>query len=367
MSSLKKMKRTTLIILSLFIFLASCSDKLDKTKPTRENITESVYASGIVKSKNQYKVFSLANGLIDKILVSEGDLVKKGDVLIRLVNTSTELNTENAKLSADYAAVAANSEKLDELKISIEMARNKMENDNLLYQKQKNLWAERIGTQNELDLKELNAKSSTNAYNTAKLRFTNLQKQINFQAKQSQKSLELAQKSNNDFSIRSDINGKVYQLLMETGEMVNTLSPVAIIGDDAAFLLELQVDEYDINRVKIGQKIAMSMDSYKGQVFQCLVSKINPIMNERTKSFTIEASFIEPPKTLYPNLTCEANIIIQQKTKSITIPRAYLLEGNYVYLEKDKKTKVVTGLKDYQKVEILGGITTNDYIYKPIE
>ncbi len=367
MSSLKKMKRTTLIILSLFIFLASCSDKLEKTKPIRENITESVYASGVVKSKNQYKVFSLANGLIDKILVSEGDFVKKGDVLIRLVNTSTELNTENAKLSADYAAVAANSEKLDELKISIEMARNKMENDNLLYQKQKNLWAERIGTQNELDLKELNAKSSTNAYNSAKLRFTNLQKQINFQAKQSQKSLELAQKTNNDFSIRSEINGKVYQLLLEAGEMVNTLSPVAIIGDDAAFLLELQVDEYDINRVKIGQKLAMSMDSYKGQVFQCLVSKINPIMNERTKSFTIEASFIDPPKTLYPNLTCEANIIIQQKTNSITIPRAYLLEGNYVYLEKNKKTKVVTGLKDYQKVEILGGITTNDYIYKPIE
>lgn len=359
------MKKNTIILLS--IFFTSCNDKLEKVKPVIENITESVYASGIVKSKNQYKVFSLANGLIDKILVSEGDTIKKGEVLIRLVNTSTELNTENAKISADYAAVAANSEKLDELKFSIEIARNKMENDNLLYQKQKNLWAERIGTQNELELKELNAKSSTNAYNTAKLRYTALQKQITFQAKQTQKNLELAQKNNNDFNIKSDIDGKVYQLLMEEGEMINSLSPVAIIGDNSEFLLELQVDEYDINRVKIGQKIAMSMDSYKGQVFQCLVSKINPIMNERTKSFTIEASFIDPPKTLYPNLTCEANIIIQQKTKSITIPRTYLLEGNYVFLEKDKKTKVVTGLKDYQKVEILGGITANDYIYKPIE
>jgi len=351
----------------LFIFLVSCSDKLEKTKPTRENITESVYASGIVKSKNQYKVFSLANGLIDQILVSEGDIIKKGQVLIRLVNTSTELNTANAKLSADYSSVAANSEKLDELKISIDLARIKMDNDNLLYQKQKNLWSERIGTLNELEQKELTAKSSTNAYNTAKLRFTNLQKQIIFQAKQTQKNFELAQKTNNDFNIKSDINGKVYQLLMEKGEMVNTLSPVAIIGDDSSFLLELQVDEYDINRVKIGQKIAMSMDSYKGQVFSCLVTKIYPIMNEKTKSFTIEASFIDPPKTLYPNLTCEANIIIQQKSKSITIPRAYLFEGNFVYLEKNKKVKVLTGLKDYQKVEILGGISTNDYIYKPIE
>jgi multidrug efflux pump subunit AcrA (membrane-fusion protein) len=359
------MKRTTIII--LLALLISCSDKLEKVKPIRENITESVYASGIVKSKNQYKVFSLANGLIDKVLVSEGDIVKKGEVLINLVNTSTELNTQNAKLSADYAAVAANSEKLDELKVGIEVARNKMDNDDLLYQKQKNLWAEQIGTQNELELRELTAKSSRNTFNSARLRFTNLQKQISFQANQAQKVLELAQKTNNDFSIKSEIDGKVYQLLMEEGEMVNSLSPVAIIGDHSAFLLELQVDEYDINSVKIGQKIALSMDSYKGQVFQCLVSKINPIMNERTKSFTIEARFMDPPKTLYPNLTCEANIIIQQKTKSITIPRAYLLEGNYVYLEKDKKTKVITGLKDYQKVEILEGITTNDYIYKPKE
>jgi HlyD family secretion protein len=134
-----------------------------------------------------------------------------------------------------------------------------------------------------------------------------------------------------------------------------------------AFLLELQVDEYDINRVKLGQKIALSMDSYKGQVFECLVTKINPIMNEKTKSFTIEASFIKLPKTLYPFLTCEANIIIQQKMNTITIPRSYLLEGDYVMFEKDKKMKVKTGLKDYQKVEILGGISTNDFIFKPIE
>jgi hypothetical protein len=90
-------------------------------------------------------------------------------------------------------------------------------------------------------------------------------------------------------------------------------------------------------------------------------------MNEKTKSFTIEASFVNPPKTLYPNLTCEANIIIQQKTNSLTIPRTYLQEGDIVQLAKEKKVKVKTGLKDYQKVEILSGLTSDDFIYKPIE
>jgi HlyD family secretion protein len=355
---------------SLFLFLIftlSCKTKQEKTKPVKETITESVYASGVVKSKNQYKVFSMANGLIDRLLVTEGDVVKKGDGIIRLVNTTAELNAENAKLSADYASVAANTEKLDELKISIEIAKTKKENDDLLLQKQENLWSQQVGTHNDLLQKQLTSKTSTNAYQTAKLRYTELQKQINFQGKQAQKNLELSQKIKNDYTIKSDVDGKVYQLPMKQGEMVNTLSPVAIIGDNSAFLLELQVDEYDINRVKLKQKIALSMDSYKGQVFECVVTKIDPIMNEKTKSFTIEANFVKLPKTLYPFLTCEANIIIQQKPNTITIPRNYLLEGDFVMLEKEKKIKVKTGLKDYQKVEILDGITLNDFIFKPLE
>jgi HlyD family secretion protein len=362
-----EMIKTSFQLSLIFLCFSSCRDKQEKTKPIQENITESVYASGIVKSKNQYKVFSLANGLIDKVLVIEGDVVKKGDAIIMLINTTSELNAQNAKLSADYSSLTENAEKLDELKISIDIAKTKMDNDDLLLQKQENLWAQQVGTQNELLQKQLIAKTSTNSYHTAKLRYIELRKQINFQGKQAQKNLELSQKINNDFTIKSDVNGKVYQLPMKKGEMVNTLSPVAVIGDDSDFLLELQVDEYDINRVKLGQKIALSMDSYKGQVFECLVTKINPIMNEKTKSFTIEANFIKLPKTLYPFLTCEANIIIQQKLKTITIPRSYLLEGDFVMLEKDKKVKVKTGLKDYQKVEILGGITTNDFIFKPIE
>lgn len=96
--------------------------------------------------------------MIDKVLVSEGDIVKKGDGIIRLINTTAELNAENAKLSADYASVAANAEKLNELKITIELAKTKMENDDLLLQKQENLWAQQVGTQNELLQKQLASK-----------------------------------------------------------------------------------------------------------------------------------------------------------------------------------------------------------------
>ncbi len=355
----------TLKILSLLLFFASCKSKQEKLKPTEEKITESVYASGIIISNNQYKVFSTVNGVIATIVVKEGDVVKKGDAIIRLVNTNAQLITENAALSANYSAATNNAEKLNELQIATNLTKAKMNEDALLQQRQQNLWNDSIGSKYELEQRQLAYKSSVTAYQSAQLRYTQLQKQISFQANQSQTNLQIASTIKNDYIIKADVDGKVYNIIMKQGEMVNTMSPVAIIGDANNFMMELQVDEFDINRIKIGQKIILSMDSYKGQVFEASVTKINPIMNDKSKSFTVESVFIKQPATLYPNLTCEANIIIQQKELAITIPRNYLLTGDSVWIEKDKKRKVIIGLKDYQKVEIISGITTNDFIYKP--
>ncbi len=352
------------IILPL-LFLASCKSKQEKIKPIEEKITESVYASGIIKSNNQYKVFSTVNGVIAEILVKEGDVVKKGDVIIKLVNTNAQLNTENAALSADYAAINTNAEKLNELQIAVNLAKAKMNEDAILQQRQQNLWNQNIGSKYELEQRQLAYKSSATAYQSANLRYIQLQKQISFQGKQSQNNLKIASSIKNDYSIKADVDGKVYNIIMKQGEMVNTISPVALIGDATNFKMELQVDEFDINKIKLEQKIILSMDSYKGQVFEATVTKINPIMNDRSKSFTVEAIFINQPATLYPNLTCEANIVVQQKEKAITIPRSYLLAGDSVWIESKKKRKVVVGLKDYQKVEIISGITVNDFIYKP--
>jgi multidrug efflux pump subunit AcrA (membrane-fusion protein) len=348
------------------LLLTACKKKQESTSPIEEKITESVYASGIVKSKLQYQVFSTVNGIVAALLVTEGDMVKKGDPIIRITNTTAQLNVENASIAADYTAQSANTEKLRELNISIEQAKVKLDNDALLQQRQRNLWAQQIGTKNELDQRELAYKTSQNNYEAAKLRYTELQKQIAFQAKQSQKSLQISKTVAADYTIKSEADGKVYNILKEKGEMVNTQTPVALVGDGNAFTLELQVDEYDITRIIPGQKILLSMDSYKGQVFDAVVVKINPAMNERSKSFTIDAAFVKQPPALYPSLTCEANIVIQTKDKVLTIPRNYLMEGDVVLLQNKEKRKVTTGLKDYQKVEILSGLTVKDIILKPV-
>ena len=357
------MKIIYFLFLSLLLF--SCKKTQEQTQPKIINISESVYASGIVKSKNQYQVFSKVNGIIDELYVKEGDFVQKGQPLMKIFNQTSRLNTENAALIVENTAINANADKLKDLSIAIDLAHKKLQNDSLLFLRQSNLWAQQIGTKVELEQRELAFSNAKTAYQSAILKYKELKRQVNFSAAQSKKNLAINQTIEADYTLKSEYTGRLYSLQKEKGEMVNLQTAIAVIGDANLFSLELQVDEDDVVSVKIGQKIMVSMDSYQGKAFEAIVYEIDPLMNEKTRAFTVKANFTKQPKLLYPNLTVEANIIIQTKEKALTIPRNYLVDDSYVLNEKNEKVKVKIGLKDYQSVEIISGLTAQDIILKP--
>jgi multidrug efflux pump subunit AcrA (membrane-fusion protein) len=107
------------------------------------------------------------------------------------------------------------------------------------------------------------------------------------------------------------------------------------------------------------------LNSYKEKVYEAVVSKINPLMDVQSKTFLVEAEFVQQPDVLYPNITFEASIFIQSKKNALLIPREYLLNDSIVTKSDGKEVVVKTGLKDYQMVEILSGITEDDELIKP--
>lgn len=347
------------------LLLFSCRDREKKIQPTVEDISESVYASGIVKSQNQYQVFSTVNGIIKEILVEEGDQVNAGDPIFKIFDKTAELTAENARLAAEYAKLSENQQKLRELEMAIDLAESKMKNDSLLWVRQQHLWQQSIGTRVKLEQTELNYLQSKNNFNSLQLQYKDLRRQLELNARQAQINFEISSTQAEEYLIKSETQGKVYSLLKEKGELVSPQIPLALIGDGDVFYLKLQVDEYDIARVQVGQKVLLQMDSYKSEVFEAKVTKINPLLNEQSRSFTVEALFQTRPDLLYPFLTAEANIVIQEKENALTIPRSYLVDESYVITAEKERKKVVTGLKDYQKVEIISGLTQEDFIIKP--
>ncbi len=353
--------------IALLLLLAGCSGEQEVVKPTVETITESIYASGIIKSEDQYQVFSTVNGIVEKVYVEEGDTVVIGQPLFSLSNTIQELNKENASLTAAFYDLNANQEKINDAQQLVDLTRSKMRNDSTLYARQLSLWKQNVGSKVELEQRELAYENAQNSYQSAIVKYNDLKRQLAFNSSQSKKNLLIARKLNDDYVVRSEINGIVYGIYKKRGELVSPQTPVAVLGDTTRFILEMQVDEYDITQIRKGQQVIVSMDSYRGKTFEARVTKINAMMNERTKSFTVEATFIKQPPVLFPNFSFEANIVLRSKKNALLIPRSLLLPGNRVLLSNGEKRKVTIGLKDYRQVEITSGLKATDELIRPEE
>jgi HlyD family secretion protein len=346
--------------------LTSCTNKKETISPEIKNITESVYASGFIKSQQQYEVFSQSNGIIKKIFVTEGTQVKKGDTIFQLDNKNIKIATENARLTSRTSDYSLNEDKLDDAKKAIEFAQKKYQNDSLLFERQSNLWQEGIGSKIELEQKELNFENARVNLAKAKTNYNDLKRQLKLVSDQSKNNLAIARLREDDFIIRSEVDGIIYKMNKVEGELINSQEPAAIIGTDQ-FMIELNIDELDIVKIKKGQHVFIRMDSYKSEVFEAEIVTVDPMMNIRTRSFQAAAIFTKKPAELFPNLTVEANIVIHTKKDVLTIPRNYLVNDTTVQLKGGELQKVETGLMDYDLVEIKSGITKKTVLELPGE
>lgn len=344
-----------------------CKNGKESVKVSRNSITESVYASGVVKAKGQYQAFALVNGILKEIRVAEGDTVKAGDILFVIDNRGTALSAENAALAYELSQKNAglNSDRLQEFKTALDLAHKRMREDSMMMVRQQNLWKQNIGSKTQVEQAELAYQTSNANYTSAINRLNQAQLQLESERNIARNNLAISQRNVADFIVRSELDGQVFDILKDPGELVSPQSPLAIVGSADSFILELQVDEYDITQVKIGQKVLVSMDSYKGEAFEAVVSRINPIMSESSRTFLVEATFTQQPKVLYPNLTLEANIVLETHKDALVIPRSYLIRDSLILTAEEESTKVATGLKNYEFVEITNGAAEGQTIYKP--
>lgn len=232
-------------VISLFSLLAvvsgflmpSCKSGGDKTKVIEQSITESVYASGIIKSGNQYDVFASSNGIIKEILISEGDTVAPGTPMFIIDNTVSAFNAENARiameLSKEQTGPASNT--LRELEGRLKLAYERMLNDSVLLIRQQNLWNQDVGSKLDLERRELAYKSSRTDYNSVLLQYNQIKSELEKKYRQAENNFQISKKQESDFTIKSNINGLVYDILKEPGEFITTQTPIAIVGAPGQF------------------------------------------------------------------------------------------------------------------------------------
>jgi len=355
-----------LIVLSL-VYFTGCKEDVDTITPTIGTITESVYASGVVKAAGQYQVIPTANGTLLALLVQEGDTVKAGQPLMRIDDRTSSLATNNAfaQLRNLERNVRDDGPVLGQLSTAMDQARDKLAVDSANYVRQKALWEKEIGSRAEFDQRELAYNSSRSAYQRTQKAIMETRDKLRTELEIARNTVAINTAGNDDRTPRSLIDGIVYDIMIEPGELATTQKPVAVFGSATDLYLELEVDEYDIRQVKPGQLVYVSLDSYADQAFAAEITRIIPLMDQRSRTFKVEARFTETPATLYPNFTVEASIVLRTKENALTVPASYVVDNGFVLIGKDERKAVKLGARDLQQVEILEGIDANTTLYKP--
>lgn len=363
---LRTMMRSMPCMILGLVLLAGCGSDRESTRPTVGPITESVYASGVVKAAGQYQVYPVATGQVTEILVHEGDTVKAGAPLLRIDDRSTSASARSA--SAQVRLLEQNASEngpvLVQLRESLAQARDRYVVDSANYERQKVLWSQQVGSKVDLEQRELAYQTSKAAVVRATKALTESRDRLRTELEVARNNAAISAAGNNDRTPSSLIDGIVYDLLVEPGELASPQRPVAVVGSANDLYLELEVDEKDIARIQVGQEVAVTLELYD-EAFDAAITRIIPLMDPRSRTFTVEARFTDRPPRLYPNITAEASIVLQRKDRAVTIPASYLVGGSQVLVGDEERREVRVGLRDLERVEVLDGIDSTTVIFKP--
>lgn len=353
----------------LSLTLWSCQKKQETVKLTYRELTEAVYASGNILPQEEYKLFPMVEGYVVQKLVKDGEVVKAGQALFILDNDQQKVREQTTGKIFSIASQNAsdNSPALQELNASIANARNKLANDSLNFVRYQNLMNSNAVPQIDYDKAALAYKTAKNDYLAQVRRYERTKNDLKISLENAKSQYEVNAKENANFVLRSKIDGIVYETYKEQGESVRRGETLALLGSDKKMYLKLSVDELDINKIKMGQEVLVSIDLVKDKTFKAKVSKIYPLLNKAEQSFRVDAEFGEEYPYKFVGLTVEANIIIYKKEKALVMPKALLIGTDSVFVVKNgekTKVKIKKGIENYDWVEILEGVKENEEISK---
>ena len=355
----------SVFIIGFVLISSACQKEKKGIKPGYQNITEAVYSTVTIEPRDFYTVYPSVSGIIESRSIEAGDLVKKNDRLFQLVNNQSIINSENAKLQFQLAqeTFTGDAAVLKEIEESIQSARLKLRNDSLNYEKQRRLWDQNVGTKQSLVERQLAYDVAKNEVSQLLNSYNRTKKELENKFKTAKNSYRISTITKSDYTIKSNMDGVVFQVNKEVGESVNPQAGLAQIGSAEDFILKLLIDEMDISKIYKGQEVVVVLDAYKDQVFHAIVEKIAPSMDERSQTFSVEAAFVKSPERLFNGLTGEGNIVINKKDKALTLPTTYISQDGKV-LTDDGWIAIKKGLSNLEYTEIISGIDTSTVIYK---
>ncbi len=261
-------------------------------------------------------------GLVDQVLVKEGQQVKKGDTLIIISSESIEAKKQQAAAAAaaaeatyDKAVNGARSQEVAQAKAAYDLAEK-------TYQRIKTLYEQEAVSANTYDQVYAQYTAAKETYDMATQGARDEDKAAAEALVAQAKAAEAEVQSYlDDAIIKASMDGVVTALNVDEGELIATGMPLATLTSSEEPYVEINVEETDLGQVHVGSEVDLTIAAYPDEVFKGRIVNVNQKPDFATKratnnngefdvlSYGVKIEFAEKlDQELYPGMTVMVNL-----------------------------------------------------------
>ncbi|HVI42600.1 MAG TPA: efflux RND transporter periplasmic adaptor subunit [Anaerovoracaceae bacterium] len=334
---------TALMVASMVMILPGCSSGNDQIKvKTAEAETGQIEAAytitGALVPAQVADISAQQMGKVSEVNIEVGDTVNAGQVLARL--DDTQLSAQLNQAQASYQG-SMNSQK--QAKINLDNAAATLERTKALYTEGAVAKVQMDADQKAYDLAKSQYDSSiSSGVSGAKASVDNISAQVN------------------NSIIKSPISGVIVSKNITAGETATVGSTLMTVADMSSLMLKGTISQAALPYIKKGDTVDLFIDIYPDQTFKGTVSEIGSMSVSTGAYFPIEIS-MQNTDQFASGISAHADISAKG-AKHMIVPASAIVDNNgenYLFVIEDgiaKKTMVLTGLKNDDKIEILKGL-----------
>ena len=350
-SSLEKQKESLASLkkesLSLNAKIASLESAIEKTGGAEtakailvavtplatQDFTHYIELQGKVESESVSFVTPRAGGgQVKALFIKRGDMVRKGQIILQL---------DNSLIKQSAAAAAQN---IETIKSQAALAK-------AVYEKQKNLWDQNIGSEIQLLTAKTNAEALASQLKAASEQLGMVRDQLAYT------------------SVRSDVDGVAEEVNVKVGDLFMGPGQIKIINTSRLKLTTMIPENY-AGKVKVGTETSLNFPDIQ-KIIDVKISVVGNVIDPLSRSFYIEAK-LPIDKNFRPNQLVQVKIKDYEKKNAISAPINLLQndeKGKFIYvavMEKGKlvarKKAVTVGQYYGNNIEIVAGLVAGDNV-----
>ncbi|WP_373494008.1 efflux RND transporter periplasmic adaptor subunit, partial [Aquiflexum sp.] len=293
-----------------------------------------------------------------------------GQILFTISGMALDSRLQAAQLKFDLAKsnASASSPLMAESLQGVKIAEEQYRADSLTWLRQSKLYEQKAVSISQYEAAKTAFESSKQSWIRSKSQLESKKDQVQMDLESARKDLLLLQDELGHYEVRSDRDGIFFHAEPKIGEFIKKGDLLATLGTDQGFIGSLKIDEQDISRVSLGQKVLLEMDAFPGKTFQAELTKIYSKVDPMDQMLRVDARLHDTLSSRLIGLALEANILIREKNDALVIPGGMLLPGDSVLIMKDRKAqkvKVTPGIRTLTEVEILEGLSKDANLIKP--